>query len=74
MSLDLESLSKRELITLIKHMMKEMRELKRELGYEKSEKLSEMFKPNVQEETRKPGAKEGPEGVTRLAPEKTDEK
>jgi len=54
--------------------MKELREVKRDLGYEKSEKLSEMFKPNVQEEPRKPGAKEGHEGVTRPAPEKTDEK
>jgi len=59
---------------LIKGLMKELREVKRDLGYEKSEKLSEMFKPNVQEEPRKPGAKEGHEGVTRPAPEKTDEK
>lgn len=72
--MDLESMSKRELIALIKGLMKELREVKRDLGYEKSEKLSEMFRPSIKEEPKKPGAKEGHKGVTRPAPEKTDEK
>lgn len=67
-------MDKRELIVLIKHLMKEIRELKRDLGYEKSEKLSEMFKPNVIQEPKKSGAKEGHEGATRPMPEKIDEK
>lgn len=56
--------------------MKEMRQLKKELGYERSEKLSEMFKPVVPKDDapKKPGAKEGHECVTRPMPEKTDEK
>jgi transposase len=74
--MDLEDMSKRELIELIKGLMKELRHIKKELGYEKSEKLSEMFKPAVpkDEAPQKPGAKEGHEGVTRPMPEKTDEK
>mgnify|MGYP001575369900 CR=1 FL=1 len=72
--MDLEQLSKRELIGLIKSLMKEMRELKRNLGYEKIEKLSQMYKPVVKkEEPKKPGAKQGHEGVTRPKPEKVDE-
>lgn len=73
--MNFDQMTKEELIALIKGLMKEIRELKRELGYEKSEKLSEMFKPAVQkEEPKKPGAKEGHEGVTRPMPEKVDEK
>ncbi|MBI5332443.1 MAG: hypothetical protein HZB65_02635 [Candidatus Aenigmarchaeota archaeon] len=72
--MDLESMSKRELIALIKGLMKELREVKRDFVYEKSEKLLEMFKPNIKEEPKKSGAKEGHEGITRPAPEKTDEK
>lgn len=71
-----EQLSKRELIEVIKGLMKELRQLKKELGYEQSEKLSEMFRPSVpkDESPKKPGAKEGHEGTTRPTPERIDEK
>lgn len=73
--MNLDQMTKEELIALIKSFMKEIRQLKRDLGYEKSEKLSEMFKPTMQKEVPKePGAKEGHEGVTRPMPEKVDEK
>lgn len=74
MSINLEKLDKRELIQIIKGLMKDVRELKKELSYEHNEKLSEMFKPSVQkEEPKKPGAKEGHEGITRNKPDKVDE-
>ena len=74
--MDLEDLTKRELMDIIKGLMKDVRRLERELGYEKSEKLSKMFKPSAHKDEpgAKPGAKEGHEGVTRPMPEKVDEK
>lgn len=75
MTIDMEQLSKRELIELIKSLMKEIRQMKRELGYERTEKLSQMFKPVAQkQEPKTPGAKEGHEGSTRPKPKNIDQR
>lgn len=73
--MDLEHLSKRELMEIIKHMAKTIRDLEKRLNILEHDRIVPRFvKPVVQkEEPKKPGAKEGHEGVTRETPEKIDE-
>lgn len=72
---DIEQMSRRELIELVKSLMKEIRRLHKELELDHAHKLPDFIKPNTEKkEPAKAGAKEGHEGVTRPMPEKIDEK
>ncbi len=81
--MNLEELTKRELIELYKASTKQIRDLVKEIEKLKrqveklsgSKELPHFIKPNVDNaEPKKLGAKEGHEGVTRPTPEKVDEK
>ena len=81
--MNLEELTKRELVELYKSSVKQIREFKKEIEILKrqmeklsgSQELPHFVKPNVvNTEPKKLGAMEGHEGVTRSMPEKIDEK